>query len=81
MLNLPLTYFFEDDVPGATTQSGTYNQAGNGNTQKIKTSKAPSQELAADLAACRRELALTQALVESQSETITLLRASYNRPN
>ena len=82
-LNASLSFFLEEvpDSTSTTTQSGTYNQAGNGNSQKIKVSKSPSQELAADLAACQRELALMKALVESKDETITLLRASYNRPN
>lgn len=81
-LNTSLNFFIEEisGPSSATIQSGSYNQAGSDNSQKIRVSKAPSQELAAELAACQRELALTRALVESKEETITLLRASYNRP-
>lgn len=82
-LNTSLNYFLEDYIGSTSqlTQTGEFNQAGNGNSQKIKVSKVPGPELAEQLAACRRELALTQALVASKDETITLLRGSYNRPN
>lgn len=92
LLNLPLSYFLGDTAPSnvvsGATQIGDFNQAGNSNSQKIKVSKAPAQELAYDLAACqrdveslKRELALANALVASKDETITLLRASFTRPN
>lgn len=83
LVGLPPSYFLEaDDKISVSNQSGEFNQAGSGNQQKIRvSSKAPSQELAAELLSCRQQLELTKALVASQSETITLLRASYNRPN
>ena len=81
MLNLPISFFLEESPTSEISQIGDFNQAGSGNSQKIKVSKAPSQELAAELAACRRELELTRALVDSKDETITLLRATYKNPN
>jgi lambda repressor-like predicted transcriptional regulator len=90
-LGVSLSYFLEEGSTSNTTatQTGTNNQAGSGNTQKIKTSsKAPAHELAVQLDSCQRDveslknqLALANALVASQSETISLLRGSYNRPN
>ncbi|HEX8326640.1 MAG TPA: helix-turn-helix transcriptional regulator [Hymenobacter sp.] len=90
-LSVSLNYFLDDDSAsssGSTLQAGINNQAGSGNTQKIKTStKAPAQELAIQLDSCLRDveslknqLALANALVAAKDETITLLRASYNRP-
>jgi transcriptional regulator with XRE-family HTH domain len=82
LFGLPISYFLEDPEPtSAISQTGDFNQAGSGNIQKIKSSKAPSQELAADLAACQREKALLQALVQKNDEIITLLRGSHNSPN
>ena len=82
LVGLPVSYFLEDAAKNfSVTQSGDFNQAGNANTQKIKTSKAPSQELAAELAACQRELEVTRALVAAKDETISLLRGGYTRPN
>jgi transcriptional regulator with XRE-family HTH domain len=84
LLKLPLSYFLEEGPSSVVaTQTGTYNQAGNSNSQKIKVGKGAEsiQEMAAALATCQRELALTQALVAAKDETITLLRGSYNRPN
>jgi len=84
-LNLPLSYFLEGANIGnmreVTFQAGDFNQAGNGNSQKIKTSKAPAQELATELAACQRELEVTRALVASKDELISFLRGTYTRPN
>ena len=91
LLKLPVAYFFNEiqaDAAGDTTQTGNFNQAGNNLTQKIKGSKAPSQEIAKQLEDCqrdieslKRELALANALVAAKDETITLLRASYRNPN
>jgi transcriptional regulator with XRE-family HTH domain len=85
LLKLPVSYFFGEAVsnmPGPTTQTGDFNQAGTGNRQKVKVDKGqPQQDLAAALAACQRELALANALVASKDETITLLRASYRNTN
>jgi hypothetical protein len=85
LLNLPLSHFLGDGAPSnvvlQSPQVGNFNQSGNANTQKIKASKAPSQELAAELAACQRELEVTRALVAAKEETISLLRGSYTRPN
>lgn len=81
LLNLPISYFLEDSGPLKNSQIGDFNLVGNASSQKIKVSKAPSQELAAELAACQRELEVTRALVASKDELITLLRGSYNRPN
>jgi transcriptional regulator with XRE-family HTH domain len=84
LLKLPVSYFFGEEltnVPVKTTQTGDFNQAGNGNNQKVKVDKGqPQQDLAAALAACQRELALANALVAAKDETITLLRASITRP-
>jgi hypothetical protein len=85
-LNLPLSYFLEGanvgDMRASTSQTGNFNQAGSGNSQKVKVDKGqPQQDLAAALAACQRELALANALVAAKDETITLLRASFTRPN
>lgn len=83
LLKLPMSFFLEE--PGAinASQTGSFNQAGNNLNQKVKVGKGADsiQEIAAELATCRRELALTQALVAAKDETITLLRGSYNRPN
>ncbi len=61
--------------------SGSFNQAGIGNTQKIKIGKAAAHELAAQLGVCRHALDMANRLVAAKEEIITLLRASYNRPN
>jgi transcriptional regulator with XRE-family HTH domain len=85
LLGVPASTFLDDNQlqnrPHLVAQEGDFNQAGNANTQKIKTSKAPSQELAAELAACQRELEVTRALVAAKEETISLLRGNYTRPN
>ncbi len=86
LFKLPLGYFLEDStlfsIPNSTTQIGEFNQAGSSNTQKVKIDKGqPQQELSAALAACQRELEVTRALVAAKDETITLLRASFTRPN
>ncbi|WP_235998213.1 hypothetical protein [Hymenobacter sp. BT559] len=71
-----------EDNKASTVQTGDFNQAGSGNSQKVKVDKGkPQQDLAAALAACQRELALANALVAAKDETITLLRASFTRPN
>jgi transcriptional regulator with XRE-family HTH domain len=80
-LGTTLSFLLDDGTQPSAIQTGDFNQAGNANTQKIKTSKAPSQELAAELAACQRELEVTRALVAAKEETISLLRGSYTRPN
>lgn len=82
LLNLPISHFFDEHIQPANSQIGDFNQAGNGNSQKVKVDKGqPQQDLAAALAACQRELALANALVAAKDETITLLRASFTRPN
>jgi transcriptional regulator with XRE-family HTH domain len=84
-LRVPPTYFV----------NGSFNQAGVGNTQKIKIGKAAAHELAAQLGVCRRALEQSRQLVAakdallasqevvivSKEEIINLLRTSYNRPN
>jgi transcriptional regulator with XRE-family HTH domain len=70
-LRVPPTYFL----------SGSFLQAGIGNTQKIKIGKAAAHELAAQLGVCRQALEQSQMLLAAKDEIITLLRASYNRPN
>ena len=92
ILKLPLSHFLDEDfphIPAAITQTGDNNQAGSGNTQKIKTTtKAPTHELALQLDTCQRELAMAYQLISSKDatiaakdETINLLRGGYNRPN
>ena len=91
-LNLPLSYFLEgadiENLRANTSQTGNFNQSGNNLTQKVKGTKASSQEIAKHLEDCqrdneslKRELALANALVAAKDETITLLRASFTRPN
>jgi transcriptional regulator with XRE-family HTH domain len=81
-LNSTLNFLLSEDNQASTVQTGDFNQAGNGNSQKVKVDKGqPQQDLAAALAACQRELALANALVAAKDETITLLRASITRPN
>jgi transcriptional regulator with XRE-family HTH domain len=91
-LGVSLSYFLEEPSNSnetMATQTGSNNQAGSGNTQKIKTSsKSPAHELAVQLDSCLRDveslksqLALAHALVAAKDETIALLRDSYNRPN
>lgn len=94
-----------------TTQTGDFNQAGTGNTQKIKGDKNNVQNNSGDhakitnnvkLENCKRDLAIaetelqhlrdklaaSEALVASKDmtiaskeETISVLRAAFNRPN
>lgn len=81
-LGISLNFFLSDDTLPSSVQTGDFNQAGNNLSQKVKVSKGqPQQDLAAALAACQRELALANALVAAKDETITLLRASFTRPN
>lgn len=85
LLNLPLSYFLGDTAPSnvvvSNSQTGDFNQAGNGNRQKVKVEKGQAQqELAAALAACQRELALANALVASKDELISFLRGTHTRP-
>lgn len=70
-LRVPPTYFL----------NGSFLQAGNGNTQKIKIGKAAAHELAAQLGVCRQALEQSQVLVAAKDEIISLLRGGYNRPN
>jgi transcriptional regulator with XRE-family HTH domain len=92
LLKIPITHFFQEDalanMSGHVTQLGSMNQAGNSNSQKIKVSKAPTQELAAQLDSCQREvdhlkekLVYANQTIASKDETISLLRATYSRPN
>lgn len=81
-LNISLNFLLSDENQPSVSQTGDFNQAGNSNTQKVKVDKGQAQQdLAAALAACQRELALANALVAAKDETISLLRASYTRPN
>jgi transcriptional regulator with XRE-family HTH domain len=75
-LRVPPTYFL-----GSVTQTGAFNQAGNGNTLKIKIGKSAAHQLAAQLGICRDALHSAHELVAAKEEIITLLRSSYNRPN
>lgn len=85
VLGVPVSTLLDEEKLTDTgiVQTGDFNQAGNNLSQKVKVekSKAPQQDLAAALAACQRELALANALVAAKDETITLLRASFTRPN
>lgn len=84
VLGVPVSILLDEEklTDKGINQTGDFNQAGNGNTQKVKVDKGkPQQDLAAALAACQRELALANALVAAKDETITLLRASFTRPN
>jgi transcriptional regulator with XRE-family HTH domain len=82
LLKISVASLLDEYPQTGNSQIGDFNQAGNSNTQKVKVDKGqPQQDLAAALAACQRELALANALVAAKEETITLLRASYTRPN
>ncbi len=81
VLETSLSFLLGED-PSATSQTGTYNQAGSGNHQKIRVNKGESsQELAAQLISCQRQLELSQALVAAKEEMLVLLRGGHNRPN
>ena len=58
--------------------NGSFLQAGNGNTQKIKIGKAAAHELAAQLGVCRQALEQSQQLVAAKDEIISLLRGGRN---
>ena len=103
--------FLSDKSDSSTTQTGNFNQAGTGNTQKVKGTKTNVQANTGDhakitnnvkLEDCKRDLATSQKEVEhlraqlaaaealaaskdvtiaAKEETISLLRATYNRPN
>lgn len=75
-LRVPPTYFL-----GPITQEGAFNQAGIGNTLKIKIGKSAAHQLAAQLSVCQHALHSAHKLVAAKEEIITLLRASYSRPN
>jgi transcriptional regulator with XRE-family HTH domain len=80
-LSISLSFLLSENTQPSVAQTGDFNQAGSSNTQKVKVDKGqPQQDLVAALAACQRELALSNALVAAKDETITLLRASYTRP-
>ncbi len=70
-LHVPPTYFL----------NGSFLQAGNGNTQKIKIGKAAAHELVTLLGVCRQALDAANELVAAKEEIISLLRGGYNRPN
>ena len=66
--------------------NGSFNQAGSGNTQKIKIGKAAAHKLAAQLGVCRQALeaceqliAAKDVVIASKDETISLLRSRYTR--
>jgi len=75
-LRVPPTYFL-----GSITQTGAFNQAGNGNTLKIKIGKGAAHQLAAQLGVCRDALHSANELVAAKEEIITLLRGCYSHPN
>jgi transcriptional regulator with XRE-family HTH domain len=100
----------KNDASG-TTQTGNFNQAGTGNTQKVKGNRNNVQAANGDhanitnnvkLEDCKRDLAASEKEVEhlraqlaaaeslvaskdvtiaSKEETISVLRAAFNRPN
>jgi transcriptional regulator with XRE-family HTH domain len=87
-LGSTLNFLLSESNQSSTVQTGDSNQTGNNFKQKVKVTKAPTQELAKQLEDCqrdneslKRELALASALVAAKDETITLLRASFTRPN
>lgn len=67
-------------IPPLYFLNGSFNQAGVGNTLKIKIGKAAGHELAAQLGVCRQMLEQSQQLVAAKDEIITLLRASTGQP-
>ena len=103
--------FLSNKSDSNTTQTGNFNQAGTGNTQKIKGNKNNVQNNSGDhakitnnvkLENCKRDLATAEKEVEhlraqlaaaealvaskdvtiaSKEETISVLRAAFNRPN
>jgi transcriptional regulator with XRE-family HTH domain len=62
-------------------QVGSFNQAGNGNTLKVKIGKAAAHQLVAELAVCRRVLDMSTELLAAKDEIISLLRGGGNCPN
>jgi hypothetical protein len=58
--------------------SGSTNTVNNLNIDDCQRELEASKK---EIASLRRELELQAALLASKEETITLLRASYNRPN
>jgi transcriptional regulator with XRE-family HTH domain len=87
-LGSTLNFLLSESNQSSIVQTGDSNQTGNNFKQKVKVTKAPTQELAKQLEDCqrdneslKRELALANALVAAKDETITLLRASFTRPN
>lgn len=75
-LRVPTAYFL-----GPVTQAGAFNQAGVGNTQKIKIGKAAEHVLAAQLSICQHAFHSINQLLDAKEEIISLLRGGYNRPN
>jgi hypothetical protein len=61
--------------------NGSFNQAGIGNTQKIKIGKEAAHELAEQLGVCRQALDNANQLVAAKDEIITMLRSSSNISN
>jgi transcriptional regulator with XRE-family HTH domain len=87
-LGSTLNFLLSEVNQSSAMQTGDFNQTRNNFKQKVKVTKAPTQELAKQLEDCqrdneslKRELALANALVAAKDETITLLRASFTRPN
>jgi len=62
-------------------QTGSFNQAGNGNVQKIKIGKAAAHVLVAELATCRRMLDMSTELLAAKDEIISLLRGGHTGLN
>lgn len=90
MLGVPPSFFLDDSEKSTPlTQTGIANQSGgSNNAQKIRVSGGGTDDWQAKYQSCigerdslKQQLSLAAALVASKDETITLLRASYNRPN
>ena len=75
-LCVPPTYFLSP-----IAQTGAFNIADIGNTQKIKIGKAAAHQLAAQLNVCQGALDAANRLVDAKDEIIDLLRRNYCHHN
>lgn len=90
-LGVTLSFLLDEESQSAqpsVIQTGGFNLSGGGNFQKVKVSKAPSQELAVQLDSCLKEvdhlkekLMYANQTIASKEETISLLRGTYRNPN